>query len=234
MLAGEAASDKRRFEAGQVRITSGDVGTEIKWHAQTPCVTSLFFVMDWLRNAKGPFVLRFYISGWFEEFYQTQPEVTQRIEAIIARGDRHFPVKTFIEQVETHKNNLAPLLVNSLQKIDEIDEHCVECVYNRNAGRFEVQRVGRKSLIAKVYGEIESSFPRQSIGSYSEAVSLGYKEVLESGKPRADHVLAALRFPNNNVYWVPYHRLILPSLGLPKSDSVKVVSQFGKIDFKII
>ncbi|MDE2384188.1 MAG: hypothetical protein KGO53_06175 [Alphaproteobacteria bacterium] len=228
------ASEKKRFEAGGVRVTSGNIGTEIKWHAQTRCISSLFVVLEWLRGARAPFVLRYYVSGWFEEFYKTAGEASQRIEAIIARGDRHFPVRTFVEEVEPVKTVLAPLLVDALNAKDHVDDYSVDCVYNRMASRFDVLRVGKKSLIARVYGDVESSHPRQTIGSYSDAVSAGYREVLESGKPRTDHVLAALRFPNNSVYWVPYHRLILPKHGNASVDGVKVISQFGKIGFKVI
>jgi hypothetical protein len=96
----DAREDKKRFEEGDVRVTSGDIGTEIKWHAQSPCIASLFYLLDWMRGAKAPFVLRFHVSGWFEEFYETAAGASPRIEAIIARGDRHFPVRTFVEEVE--------------------------------------------------------------------------------------------------------------------------------------
>ena len=226
--------ERRRFDHGEVRLTSGEIGTEIKWHAQTPCIASLFVVADWLQKAKAPFVLRFYISGWFEEFYQTAQEVSNRLDAIISRGDRHFPVRTFVQQVDISKNILAPLLSDANGQRDKIDDVSVECIYNRENQRFNVVSVGKRSLIAKVYGDLESSHPRQTTGSYSDAVNEGYLDVLQSGKPRADHVLAALRFPNNLVYWVPYHRLILPVIGHPKYEAVKVVSQFGSIGFKVI
>lgn len=229
-----AVEERRRFENGDVRLTSGEIGTEIKWHAQTRCITSLFVVADWLIKSRAPFVLRFYVSGWFEEFYQTATETADRLEAIISRGDRHFPVRTFVQQVEIANSILAPLLIDAKSSADKLDDLAVECVYNRENNRFRVSAVGKHSLIAKVYGDVESSHPRQTTGSYSDAVNAGYVEVLQSGKPRADHVLAALRFPNNNVYWVPYHRLILPMLGHAHGDSVKVVSQFASVGFKVI
>ncbi len=229
-----AAEERRRFENGDVRLTSGEIGTEIKWHAQTRCITSLFVVADWLASSKAPYVLRFYVSGWFEEFYQTAADAADRLEAIISRGDRHFPVRTFVQQVEIANSILAPLLIDAKASAAKLDDLAVECVFNRENNRFKVSSVGKYSLIAKVYGDVESSHPRQTTGSYSDAVNAGYVEVLQSGKPRADHVLAALRFPNNNVYWVPYHRLILPVIGHSKGDSVKVVSQFASVGFKVI
>src|SRR5438128_2632287 len=85
-----AMEERKRFEAGNVRLTTGDIGTEVKWHVQTRCLASLFVVLDWLRDARGPFVLRFFASGWFEEFYATAREASVRIDAVISRGDRHF------------------------------------------------------------------------------------------------------------------------------------------------
>ena len=59
--------ERKRFDLGQVRLTTGDLGTEIKWHVQSPCHASLYAAIEWLATARAPFVLRFYVSGWFEE-----------------------------------------------------------------------------------------------------------------------------------------------------------------------
>ena len=227
------AEERRRFDQGQVRLTSGEIGTEIKWHAQTPCITSLFVILDWVRSAKAPFILRFYVSGWFEEFYQTTAEVTQRIEAIIARADRHFPVRTFVEEVEPKTTVVADLLMDILSKRKPPAEYAVVCAYNQVADKFDVESVGEKSPIAKFYGTFLSSFPCTG-GSYGDRVSAGYREVLSTGRPRTDHVLAAFRLPDNQVHWVPYHRLILPTLDVSKKNSVSVISQISPVGFKVI
>ncbi len=232
-LDASSPSEKKRFEDGEVRVTSGDIGTEIKWHAQTPCVASLFFLLDWLRDAKTPIVLRFHVSGWFEEFYPTTREATERIEAIIARGDRHFPVRTFVEEVDPKITQFAPLLTDILNKKEEPAEYSVVCAYNELADKFEVAHIGEKSPIAKFYGTFLTSFPCTGT-SYADRVSAGYREVLASGRPRTDHVLAAFRLPDNQVHWVPYHRLIVPAHEAGRHNSVNVISQISPISFKVI
>ncbi len=228
-----ATEERRKFEVGEVRITTSEIGTEIKWYAQTPCMASLFVISDWVHKAQAPFVLRFNISGWFEEFYQTAPEVIGRLDAIIARADRHFPVRTFVEEVDPEKTKVAGLLMDIIQKKVEPHDYAVECLYNPTADRFDVERIGDKSTIAQVYGTFLTSFPCTGT-SYADRVSDGYREVLASGKPRVDHVIAAMRFPDNQVHWVPYHRLILPRTDAGSNGGVSVVSQIAPVSFKII
>ena len=227
------AQEKQRFDDGMVRLTVGDLGTEIKWHAQTPCMTSLFVIIDWLREVKPPFVLRFNVSGWFEEFYHTPGEAAARIEAIMSRCDRHFPKRTFVEEVDANESNISPLLMDVLNKKNPPEEFAVECSYDDALDKFTVEKVGERSPIAKFYGTYTSSFPCATT-SYGESVSDGYRKVLITGKPRVDHVLAAFRLPDNQVHWVPYHRLILPVTQTGRSNRVHVISQISPVNFKVI
>ena len=229
-----ALEERKKFEAGEVRLTTGDIGTEIKWHVQTPCIASLFVVLDWIRNARGPYVLRFFASGWFEEFYATANETSMRIDSIISRGDRHFPVRTFVQKVPLQEKSLSALIQQCLFNTSLPEDVSVDCTFERNTERFVVDRVGPRSLMGRLYGQSDNSFAHQSTGSFSEAVSEGYREVLNTGRPRADHVLAALRLSNNQVHWVPYHRLILPKLNSGKTFGVKVIADAAMINFKVI
>jgi hypothetical protein len=226
--------ERTRLEAGQVRLTTGNIGTEVKWYVQTPCIASLFVVTEWLRKANAPYVLRFFTSGWFEEFYQTAGEAAQRIESVIARGDRHFPMRTFVQKVDPRPAALTSLIQHCLTTTDVPEELVVDCNFDQNTDRFVVRQVGSKSLMAKLYGQLENSFAHQSTGSFSDAVSEGYREVLNSGQPRTDHVLAALRLSNNQVHWVPYHRLILPVKIDGRKNGVRVVAEAARIGFKVI
>lgn len=226
--------EKLKFEAGQVRVTTGDLGTEIKWTVLSPCLSSIFAVIEWLDAAKAPFVLRFYISGWFEEFYQTAPEVTRRLEDIITRGDRHLTKKTFVQQVDPVVAHLTPLLSDCLSSQISPEDYAVECSYEEVSQQFIVDKVGAKSPISKFYGTFLSSFPCQPIGSYNDTVNEAYRHVLDTGKPRYDHVMAAFRLPDNQVHWVPYHRLILPKLAIGAKHTVSVISEISRISFNVI
>jgi hypothetical protein len=226
--------ERKKFDLGQVRVTTGEIGTEVKWAVLSPCLSSLFFVSDWLISAKGPFVLRFNASGWFEEFHQTCEDVQRRLDEIIARGDRHFTSRTLIKEFNITQTPLTPLLSDCIATESTAQDYAVECVYEDNTQQFMVERIGPKSAISRVYGSFLSSFPCQSAGSYGQTVSQAYTEVLNSGKPRYDHVLAAMRMPDNEVFWVPYRRLVLPKLGQGNKHSVLVVSEITPVDIQLI
>ncbi len=226
--------ERLKLESGQVRVTTGDHGTEIKWTVLSPCLSSLFVVNEWLSTAIAPFVLRFYVSGWFEEFYETYNEVSRRVDEIIARGDRHLTKRTYVQEVETNAVTLTPLLKDCLLSTVPPEDYAVECSFEEASQQFVVDRVGAKSPISKFYGTYLSSFPCQPIGSYNDTVNEAYKYVINTGKPRTDHILAAFRLPDNQVHWVPYQRLILPKRGSPGSHSVAVISEISRISFNVI
>lgn len=225
-------SEFAQLEKGDVRITIGSNGTEIRWLTLSPCVASLFAVINWLPHAKLPIILRFHATGWFEEFYTVEAMAAARIEAVIAHGNRHFPVRTFVQEVDTSRKVVAKLLIDILEQQEIAEIYSVECLYNKNNDRFYVERIGSRSPIAKFYGTFTNSFPC-TVPSYGDQVSAGYREVLAHGRPRVDHVLAAFRLPDHQVHWVPYHRLILPVAG-KTADRVRVISQIAPIAFKVI
>ncbi len=226
--------ERLKLEAGHVRVTTGDHGTEIKWTVLSPCISSLFVLNEWLSTAAGPFVLRFYVSGWFEEFHETFSEVSRRIDDIISRGDRHLTKRTYVQEVETNASTLTPLLKDCLLRNVPPEEYAVECSFEEISQQFVVDKVGAKSPISKFYGTYLSSFPCQPNGSYNDTVNEAYKHVINTGKPRTDHVMAAFRLPDNQVHWVPYQRLILPKRGVPGSHSVDVISEISRISFSVI
>jgi hypothetical protein len=232
-LSSVPTSDRKLFEQGGVRITVGLNGTEIRWLSQSPCFSSLFAVLEWLPAAELPVVLRFNASGWFEEFYETPADAANRIQDLISRSDRHFPVRTFVEEVEASRDKVACLLMDILENPDSAELYSVECSYNKSNDRFSVERIGARSPIARFYGTFTNSYPC-TVSSYADRVSAGYRDVLSAGKPRVDHVLAAFRLPDNQVHWVPYHRLILPLPNTKSRESVRVVSQIAPVAFRVI
>ena len=228
------ANDFERFRNGSIRLTTGELGTEIKWTVISPCTTSLFTVCDWIKSATGPFVLRFFASGWFEEFHNTAEIAASRINEIIARGDRHFTCRTMVKEFELERAPISPFLKSCISGETNASDFAVECVFENTSQQFHVEKVGPRSAIGKVYGTFLSSFPCKSSGSYSDIVSRAYSAVLKSGKPRFDHVLAAMQMPDNNVFWVQYHRLLLPNRNRPQKSSVFVISEISGVDIQLI
>jgi len=225
--------DRAYFDQGGIRLTVGPNGTEIRWLTQSRCISSLFAVLEWLPQAALPIVLRYYASGWFEEFHNCPAKASKRIEAIISRCDRHFPNRTFIQEVEFSDTLVAAQLMDIYRRPETAEDYSVECEYSPNRDRFAVERIGALSPIAKFYGIYTNSYPC-TVSSYGDKVSAGYRSVLNSGRARVDHVLAAFRLPDNQVHWVPYHRLIMPVLGAGKSNRVQVVSKISKVAFQVI
>jgi hypothetical protein len=227
-------NERTRFNAGEVRLTAGSLGTELKWHVLSPCNASLFAATVTLENSQAPYVLRFFASGWFEEFYQTSSSVISRIEQIIARGDRHFTCHTVVKEFEPNGAHLSPMMKSITEESDAAADYAIDCAYEEQCGQFHVERIGKQSAIAKIYGTFLSSFPCRPSGAYSDAVSAAYTSVLNTGQSRFDQILAAMRMPNNQVHWVSYSRLVHPIRGKNQNPKVMVISEIGQVDIQLI
>jgi hypothetical protein len=222
------------FRSGSVRTTTGDLGTEIKWLINSPCVRSVFKVMEWIPNARPPYILRFYAMGWFEEIYHRPESAIRRLEQVLARGDRHFTSRIFIKEQSSTAPGVPEVLRDKLNGKPTASEFAVECSYDPDNHLFKVERVGAKSAIGQVWGTYTSSHPCQSAGSYGNTVNATYEDVIKTGKPRYDHVLAALRLPDNAIHWVPYHRVITPKDHASGKPGVEVVSQIARVDITVL
>ncbi len=222
------------LQSGSVRLTTGELGSEIKWVVNSPCVTSLFKAITWINSAKAPFILRFYAVGWFEEVYREPAAAILRIEQILARGDRHFTSRVFIKESAGDDSSIPDVMKHALLGQSISTDHSIDCSYDENSNMFKVERVGPKSAIGRVWGTYTSSHPCQSAGSYGDPVNETYQDVLKNDKARYDHVLAALRLPDNALHWVPYHRVVYPRRDGSKLKGVAVVSQIARVDITVL
>jgi hypothetical protein len=218
---------------GSVRITTGSMGTEVKWSVFSPCFASLFHVIEILPAAKLPIILRFYLSGWFEAIYQSTDEAITRIEQVIAKSELHLTRRAFVEEFDPKGMTLPPMLEKIWADNTAEPESSVDCVYDEQSRKFHVERIGANSTIAKFYGMSPVSYAAKSGNTYDEIVSMAYSDVLRSGKPRYDHVLAAMRFPNNTIYWVPYQRIVMPK-AVSNLMRVSVVAEISNVDIRLI
>lgn len=228
------SAEERCMESGDVRLVTGELGTEIKWKVQTPCFSSLLRAAHFLQDARPPFILRFHAFGWFEEVYRDSWAAIRRVEEILARGDRHFVSRAFVHDADPLLAPLSPLMRHALEAGKAQDDYVVEAARDEVTHNFVVDKVGPKSAIGRLWGTVTSSFPCQPTSKYGNAVSEAYDRVLETGEPHYDQVLAALRLPDNQVHWVPYHRVILPKYredGLP---AVAIVSEIARVEIKVL
>lgn len=228
------ANEDQIYQGGSVRLTTGGLGTEVKWVVNSPCVSSLFKAMQWLPSVKPPYILRFFAVGWFEEVYREAHAAVNRMEQVLARGDRHFASRVFISEAAVSSPQVPPVLKEALMGQGISEDYSVDCVLDENSGLFHVERVGPQSAIGRVWGTYTSSYPCQSVGSYGDPVNATYEDVLRHNRPRYDHVLAALRLPDNRLHWVPYHRVVMPNAHGAKHAGVTVVSQIARVDIKVL
>ena len=219
---------------GAVRVTTGPLGTEIKWSVFSPCFGSLYYAIEWLPMASQPIVLRFYLSGWFEETCFTAGHAINRIEQIIAKSELHLTKRTFVEEFDPNGRMLSPMLQKIWNDHAVSPENSIDCVYEEQSHKFRVDRIGSQSTIAKYYGMSPVSYACKSGNSYDEVVSEGYAQVLRSGKPRYDHVLAAMRMPDNVVRWIPYQRIVVPRHNSERLQCVSVVAEIADVAISLI
>ena len=233
-VAPSSAMEERCFESGDVRIVTGELGTEIKWKVQTPCFSSLLRAVHFLQDARPPFILRFHAFGWFEEVYGETWTAIKRIEEILARGDRQFFSRAFVQEADPHSAPLSPAMRHALENQEADDDYAVEVALDETTHQYVVDKVGAKSAIGRIWGTITSSFPCQPTSKYGDAVSEAYDRVLKTGMPHYDQVLAALRLPDNQVHWVPYHRVVLPRYRADGVPAVAIVSEFVRVEIKVL
>ncbi len=230
----QAEEDYRLHKEGVVRITTGEIGTEIKWSVFSPCFSSLFTALNWLPSVEGPFVLRYYLSGWFEEVHQSAPDTIFRLEEIIAKSEIHVSQRTIVKEMKPSDNVTPTLLHNSFLRETPVDEYAVSCVHDKFSNQFRVEKIGSKSVMARIYGTILASYPCKNGNSYDRTVSEAYNEVISSGKPRYDHVLASLYAPDNTQHWLPYHRVIFPHLRPDKTVGVSIMTEVAQVNIRLI
>lgn len=225
--------EDRLLTSGSVRLTTGDLGTEIKWEVSSPCVASLFRTIQWLPTVKPPYILRFLAIGWFEEVCQTAEAAIKRIEQVLARGDRYFTTRVFIEQHSPESGIMPEVLQSAIQGRNLAEDYAVDCSFDLDSHLFKVERIGPQSAIGRVWGTFPTSYPCQIEGSFGDPVNATYQDVLRTGKARYDHVLAALRLPDNAVHWVPYQRVVVPRT-VEGKHGVKVFAQITKVDIQVL
>ena len=78
------------------------------------------------------------------------------------------------------------------------------------------------------------SYPCINGGAYDRTVSAAYGDVLRSGRPRYDHVYAAMKTPGESLMWIPYQRVIMPKHLAAGRRAVSIVTEIAKVDIRIV
>jgi hypothetical protein len=220
--------------SGAVRLLSGPEGTELRWIVAAPNVMSLFAADAMLDYLDGPFMLRFFSAGWFEERFSTAEQVRSRISALVMHGDRHLASRVFVDAPDPKSVRIPEFLKEVLEERAAPREQAVECRYEPEVDGFVVSHIGARSAIGRIWGTDPSSFPCLATGAFGQSASLSYSRAVRERVPVYEQVIAALRFPDQTVHWVPYHRVILPVEGRRNSETVDVVCEYADVDFRVL
>ncbi|MFO1033018.1 MAG: hypothetical protein U1E15_02625 [Hyphomicrobiales bacterium] len=220
--------------AHAVQWMTGEAGTSIRWTVGVRNFASLTAVCSELTRATLPIMLHFFSGGWFEERHDTAAEAIARIEALMMRGDVVLPGRIFVRASEPHARTMPATLHEVWQSKAVPHDLAVHCVLEPDSGSFVVVDVGRSSAIGRVWGTSPSSWPCLPMGAYGASATDAYFRAVEDGQPRYDQVVAALRFPDENLRWVSYHRIIQPERSVHGRLAVSVVSEYGDVGFHVI
>jgi hypothetical protein len=208
---GAAASGKSLlFQKEFVKIECNANGTVIKWVMFGANWTSLYFCKELLSAHIAPFTLSFFNSGWFSEVFDNLVDAGIRIDQLIAKSDVRFSAHTFTRPFNPVEYKLSATLKEAWTNGGVDESTAVHCTIDMDRELTRFEHIGANSALAKIWGISPVSFPSRSGHSYDRVVSKSYYEVVKTGRPLYDHVLAAMVNPSGEVKWYGYHRLIFP------------------------
>ena len=219
---------------GMIKLTLSERGTEVRWPLFAANWTSLFYVMEWLRTAPGPYTLKYFIVGWVEEKFDDVNAAINRIDQLLSKSDVHLTQRTFVKEQDPSRARVPDLLRHALLDETIMPDVSVDCVLDDTSGRFKVDRIGADSTIAKMWGMSPVSYPVRSSHSYAHMVSQAYMKVLKTDEPHYDHIYAAMETADKNVLWIPYQRVVLPHRFPDRRKGVSVVTALADVDISII
>jgi hypothetical protein len=218
----------------RVRITMNEFGSELSWVVFAPNWASLFLLRELIPDLPKPYKLRFFAYGWFEEDIDSAPEAINRIDELVAKSDFRVLSPVFIREQNPSKAKLTPDFLNALNNGEVSPAHLVTCEIDEVSERIKVTHVGEQSALASVWGKTTVAFPCLTGHSYDKVVSKPYFDVVKSGKPHYDHVLAAMTQPDGETRWFGYERLVLPGKPVVNSrPTVNVLCHRGPVDIRV-
>jgi hypothetical protein len=233
---GEALTERQLLQQREyIKVQTGPTGTTIKWVMFAANWTSLYYAMSWLQEFGGPITLCYFNSGWFEETVETASDARARIDALISKSDIRFSTKTFTRSFDPRSTRLPDKLRTAWSAGCILDEDAVVCAVDTDRHLTQVEHIGSKSALAQVWGISPVSYPCLSGHSYDRVVSESYYEVVKTGRPVYNHILAAMVHPGGEVHWFGYHRLVFPvTKRIGQLPQVTVACEVAKVDIPLL
>jgi hypothetical protein len=225
---------ERLHRLGHVRIAVDDGGTRVEWCAFAPNWASLQAAIEWIGVSPGPFRLRYFLAGWFDESHASAAAARRRIESVMAKSDLSLSRRTFVRQCLPRLGLTPELLCEAWRDGIASPDHSVDCVLDEAAGHFRVERIGALSTIARLWGTTPASYPCINGGAYDRIVGDAYGEVVRSHRARFDHVYSAMSLHEPEQIWIPYQRVVLPLRVPGGRKAVSVVTAIAPVDIQIV
>jgi hypothetical protein len=218
-----------------VKIEISSAGTHVRWTQFAPNWASLTKLCHLMWQFPAPLTLSFFNAGWFVEKYIRHEDATARIERLMASGDVRLSTRTYVETIAGNPEALPAKLREAWCKGISPRDHTIVCALDFEQERANVLSVGSKSDLATVWGLSPAAFPRQTGHPYDRTVSQNYFSVARKGEPMHDHVLAAMTFPEGDVRWLAYQRLIFPGgIDARGRPTVNVLTELAPVDIRLM
>jgi hypothetical protein len=230
-------SEERLFlqASSLIKIELRATGTHVRWSQFAPNWVSLTKLCYMVSQFPAPITLHYFNAGWFTEKYAKHFDATSRVERLMASSDVRLSTRTYIETISSNPGSLPAKLRDAWAKGIAPHDQAIVCALNFEQERANVSFVGTKSDLATVWGLSPAAFPRQTGHSYDKTVSQNYFSVIRNDQPVHDHVLAAMTFPEGDIRWLAYQRLIFPSgvdeRGRP---TVNVLTELAPVDIRLM
>jgi hypothetical protein len=161
-------------------------------------------------------------------------DAISRIDELIAKSDLRFLAPVFTRELNLQKSEIIPDFAAALNDGVVPEDAAVMCEVDVASERSRVRHVGDRSALASIWGKTTVAFPCLTGHSYDKIVSLPYFEVVRSGRPHYDHVLAAMTKPDGETRWLGYRRLIMPGRKLVNGrPTVDVLCHRGVVDIRV-
>ena len=233
---GLGSSEERALlhREGYVKTLESGTGTIVRWAMFSSNWASLYYALEWIHGALGPYQLQYYSAGWFTERFEQAWEASDRIHQLIHKSDVHLSQTVYIQDANEAGESVPLLLKQALHENAMDEDHSIDCLYDVTSQKFQVSRVGPKSTIAQVYGLSPVSYPCLTGHSFDHAVSRVYPGVIRTGSPHYDHIYAAMSSPTGDIYWIPYQRVVLPLRVGRNKRGVRIVTELTKVDIAVL
>ncbi len=221
-------------QKNHVKIELAPQGISITWYMAVANWSCLYFVSEWISAFQGPFELKFFNAGWFEETYQTSKAAKKRIDQLVCKSDVRLSARVYTRDFFGSTTRISDELVDLLKTGEPDQEKAIVCHVDTDYGKVDVESIGKKSLMAEIWGDTHTSYPCQTGHSYDKSVSKAYFRALNENRPIYDQVLASMVKPDGNIHWIGYQRIIFPKLSKSaKSNHVMINCVLAPVDIPL-